>query len=62
MDFVIGTCAKIARVGRVKQAADLGVTHFGVGEGQLLLSDPYQFMAVAATQTSTFSLVTNPRR
>jgi len=62
MDFVIGTCAKIAQVGRVKQAEDLGVAHFGVAEGQLLFSDPYQFMAVAATQTSTFSLVTNPRR
>ena len=63
MDFVIGTCAKIDQVGMVRQAEDLGVTHFGVGEGPLLFSDPYQFMAVAATQTSTINLgtmVTNP--
>src|SRR5690606_5532703 len=63
MDFVIGTCAKIDQVGMVRRAEDLGVTHFGVGEGPLLFSDPYQFMAIAATQTSTIRLgtmVTNP--
>lgn len=63
MDFVVGTVAKIDQVGMVKKAEDVGVTHFGVGEGPLLFSDPYQFMAVAATQTSTIKLgtyVTNP--
>lgn len=63
MEFVVGTCAKIDQVGMVKQAEDLGVTHFGVGEGPLLFSDPYQFMALAATQTSSIKLgtmVTNP--
>ena len=63
MDFCIGTCAKIDQVGMARQAEDVGVTHFGVGEGPLLFSDPYQFMALAATQTSTINLgtmVTNP--
>ena len=63
MDFCIGTCAKIDRVGLVPLAEDLGVTHFGVGEGPLLFSDPYQYLALAATQTSTIRLgtmVTNP--
>ena len=63
MDFCIGTCAKIDQVDLVKQAEDLGVTHFGVGEGPLLFSDPYQQMAIAATKTSTINLgtmVTNP--
>ncbi len=63
MDFCIGTCAKIDQVDLVKQAEDLGVTHFGVGEGPLLFSDPYQQMAIAATRTSTINLgtmVTNP--
>jgi alkanesulfonate monooxygenase SsuD/methylene tetrahydromethanopterin reductase-like flavin-dependent oxidoreductase (luciferase family) len=63
MDFCIGTCAKIDQVGLVRQAEDLGVTHFGVGEGPLLFSDPYQQMALASQQTSTINLgtmVTNP--
>lgn len=63
MDFCIGTCAKIDQVDMARQAEDVGVTHFGVGEGPLLFSDPYQFMAIAATQTSTINLgtmVTNP--
>ncbi|MCW2725214.1 MAG: 5,10-methylenetetrahydromethanopterin reductase [Frankiales bacterium] len=63
MEFAIGTCAKIDQVGMVKQAEDLGVTHFGVGEGPLLFSDPYQFLALAARETSTIQLgtmVTNP--
>ena len=63
MDFCIGTCAKIDQVDLVKQAEDLGVTHFGVGEGPLLFSDPYQQMALASQQTSTIKLgtmVTNP--
>jgi alkanesulfonate monooxygenase SsuD/methylene tetrahydromethanopterin reductase-like flavin-dependent oxidoreductase (luciferase family) len=63
VDFVIGTCAKIDQIGMVKQAEDLGVTHFGAGEGPLLFSDPYQFLAIASQQTSTIQLgtmVTNP--
>ena len=63
MDFCIGTCAKIDQVGLVKQAEELGVTHFGVGEGPLLFSDPYQQLALASQVTSTINLgtmVTNP--
>ncbi len=63
MEFCIGTCAKIDQVAMVKRAEDLGFTHFGVGEGPLLFSDPYQYLALAATQTSTIALgtmVTNP--
>ncbi len=63
MDFCIGTCAKIDQVGLVKQAEYLGVTHFGVGEGPLLFSDPYQQLALASQVTSTINLgtmVTNP--
>ncbi|WP_068278993.1 LLM class flavin-dependent oxidoreductase [Aldersonia kunmingensis] len=63
MQFSVGTCAKIDQVAMVRQAEDLGVTHFGVGEGPLLFSDPYQFLALASQQTSTIQLgtmVTNP--
>lgn len=63
MQFSIGTCAKIDQVAMVRQAEDLGVSHFGVGEGPLLFSDPYQFLALASQQTSTIHLgtmVTNP--
>ena len=31
MDFCIGTTAKIDAVGLVKQAEDVGASHFGVG-------------------------------
>ena len=63
MEFCIGTCATIDQVNLVRQAEDMGVTHFGVGEGPLLFSDPYQQMALASQQTSTINLgtmVTNP--
>jgi len=63
MDFCIGTCAKIDQVDLIRQAEDLGVTHFGVGEGPLLFSDPYQQMALASQKTSSIhlgTLVTNP--
>ena len=63
MEFSIATCAKIDQVGMVKQAEGLGVTHFGVGEGPLLFSDPYAFLALAAKDTSTINIgtmVTNP--
>ncbi len=56
MEFCIGTCAKIDQVAMVKQAEDLGVTHFGVGEGPLLFSDPYQFLALASQQTTGIHL------
>jgi len=63
MEFCIGTCAKIDQVGLAKQAEDVGASHFGVGEGPLLFSDPYQYLALASQQTSSIKLgtwVTNP--
>src|SRR5262245_4358525 len=63
MEFCIGTCAKIDQVGLAKQAEDVGASHFGVGEGPLLFSDPYQYLALAARETSSVKLgtwVTNP--
>ena len=63
MQFCIGTLRKIDAVGLVKQAEDVGASHFGVGEGPLLFSDPYQYLALAARETSTIKLgtwVTNP--
>ena len=64
MEFCIGTTARRStQVGLVKQAEDVGASHFGVGEGPLLFSDPYQYLALAARDTSTIKLgtwVTNP--
>lgn len=63
MEFCIGTCAKIDQVGLAKRAEDVGASHFGVGEGPLLFSDPYQYLALASQQTSSIKLgtwVTNP--
>lgn len=63
MDFLVGTVAKIDKVNLVRKAEDLGFTHFGVGEGPLLFSEPYEFLALAARETSTINigtLVTNP--
>ena len=63
MEFCIGICAKIDAVGLVRQAEDVGASHFGVGDGPLLFSDPYQYLALASRETSTIKLgtwVTNP--
>ena len=63
MEFCIGICAKIDAVGLVKQAEDVGASHFGVGDGPLLFSDPYQYLALASRETSSIKLgtwVTNP--
>ncbi|MHA6793870.1 LLM class flavin-dependent oxidoreductase [Pseudonocardia bannensis] len=63
MEFVVCSLAKIDEVDTVRHAEDVGVTHFGAGEGPLLFSDPYQYLALAAQQTSSIKLgpyVTNP--
>jgi alkanesulfonate monooxygenase SsuD/methylene tetrahydromethanopterin reductase-like flavin-dependent oxidoreductase (luciferase family) len=63
MEFAVGTVAKIDQVDAVRLAEDVGVSHFGAGEGPLLFSDPYQYLALAARETSTIQLgtyVTNP--
>ncbi|WP_207223604.1 hypothetical protein [Pseudonocardia sediminis] len=57
MEFCVGTCAKIDSVGLARRAEDLGASHFGVGEGPLLFSDPYQYLALASQQTSSIKLV-----
>ncbi len=63
MDFMLGTVAKIDKVGLVKQGEELGYSHFGAGEGPLLFSEPYEFLAIAARETKSIQLgtwVTNP--
>jgi alkanesulfonate monooxygenase SsuD/methylene tetrahydromethanopterin reductase-like flavin-dependent oxidoreductase (luciferase family) len=63
MEFCVGTVAKIDQVDSVRHAEDAGISHFGAGEGPLLFSDPYQYLALASQQTSTIKLgtyVTNP--
>ena len=66
MDFVIGTGAEIDQVGRVEQAEDLGVTHFGVGasaapagpgalRGQPVPDPPSEVQEIAANVSSTQS-------
>ncbi|MFJ9008585.1 LLM class flavin-dependent oxidoreductase [Streptomyces canus] len=63
MDLMIGSLAKIDQFELVRQAEDLGISHYGVGEGPVLFSDPYQFLALAARETSSIKLgtwVTNP--
>ena len=45
------------------QAEEVGASHFGVGDGPLLFSDPYQYLALASRETSRIKLgtwVTNP--
>lgn len=58
MEFCIGTCAKIDQVELAKQAEDVGASHFGVGEGPVLFSDPYQYLALSRQQTSSIKLGT----
>lgn len=63
MDFIFGTVAKIDRIDLARKAEDLGYSHFGVAEGPLLFSEPYQYLALGAQETSTIRLgtwVTNP--
>lgn len=63
MQFAIGSLGNISNVDYVKQAEDLGFSHFGIGDGPLLFSDPYAFLALAAVQTSTINIgtfMTNP--
>jgi hypothetical protein len=48
MEFCIGICAKIDAVGLVSQAEQVGASHFGIGDGPLLFSDPYQYLTLAS--------------
>jgi alkanesulfonate monooxygenase SsuD/methylene tetrahydromethanopterin reductase-like flavin-dependent oxidoreductase (luciferase family) len=63
MDFLVSIPAKIDEVDLVPRAEAGGIAYFGAGEGPLLWSDPYQFLALASQRTSTIKLgtcVTNP--
>lgn len=63
MQFNVSPLAKIDRLGLAKQAEDAGYDSFGAGEGPLLFSEPYQYLAVAAQTTERIQLgpwVTNP--
>lgn len=63
MDFLISIPAKIDQVDLATRAEAGGIAYFGVGEGPLLWSDPYQYLALASQRTSTIKLgtcVTNP--
>jgi alkanesulfonate monooxygenase SsuD/methylene tetrahydromethanopterin reductase-like flavin-dependent oxidoreductase (luciferase family) len=56
VDFIVGNLAHIAELDQVKLAEDVGITHYGAGQGPLHSSDPFQFLALAARETSTIKL------
>lgn len=63
MDFLVSIPAKIDEPDHVVRAENGGIAYFGVGEGPLLWSDPYQYLALASQRTSSIKLgtcVTNP--
>jgi alkanesulfonate monooxygenase SsuD/methylene tetrahydromethanopterin reductase-like flavin-dependent oxidoreductase (luciferase family) len=68
MDFMAVSLSHLSERGKgmeraASQAENLGYTHFGIGEGPLLLSDCYQCLALASQVTTRIQLgtcVTNP--
>jgi hypothetical protein len=63
MEYLICLPAKIDQVEMVERAEDRGFDYVGVAEGPLLMSDPWQYMAVASQRTSRVKIgpfVTNP--
>jgi alkanesulfonate monooxygenase SsuD/methylene tetrahydromethanopterin reductase-like flavin-dependent oxidoreductase (luciferase family) len=63
MDFMVAIPAKIDELDHAVRAEAGGISYFGAGEGPLLWSDPYQYLALASQRTSTIKLgpcVTNP--
>ena len=63
MQFAIGSLGNISKIDYVKRAEDLGFSHFGIGDGPLLFSDPYACLALAARETSSINIgtfMTNP--
>jgi alkanesulfonate monooxygenase SsuD/methylene tetrahydromethanopterin reductase-like flavin-dependent oxidoreductase (luciferase family) len=63
MDFGALVLAQINAAGLARHAEDRGFTHWWVGEGQMLFSEPYSYMALCATLTRSITLgigVTNP--
>ena len=53
MHSLVSIPAKINEPDHVIRAEAGGISHFGVGEGPLLWSDPYQYLAIASQRTST---------
>lgn len=63
MDFGALVLARIKEAGLARHAEERGFTHWWVGEGQMLFSEPYAYMALCATLTRSIRLgvgVTNP--
>lgn len=63
MDFGALVLAQINAAGLARHAEGRGFTHWWVGEGQMLFSEPYSYMALCATMTHSITLgigVTNP--
>lgn len=63
MDFGALALAQINAVGLARHAEARGFTHWWVGEGQMLFSEPYSYMALCATTTRSIKIgigVTNP--
>lgn len=63
MDFGALVLAHIKAAPLARHAEDRGFTHWWVGEGQMLFSEPYAYMALCATMTRSIKLgigVTNP--
>ena len=63
MDFGALALAQINAVTLARHAEARGFTHWWVGEGQMLFSDPYAYMALCATSTHSINIgigVTNP--
>jgi alkanesulfonate monooxygenase SsuD/methylene tetrahydromethanopterin reductase-like flavin-dependent oxidoreductase (luciferase family) len=63
MEFLVALPAKIDEPDHPVRAEAGGFDYFGAGEGPLLWSDPYQYLALASQRTSEIKLgtcVTNP--
>lgn len=63
MEFGALVLAQINAAGLARHAEDHGFTHWWVGEGQMLFSEPYSYMALCASVTRSITLgigVTNP--
>lgn len=52
MDIIVGSAAKINDIEMAKVAEDNGISHLGIGQGPLIMSDPFQYMALATQVTS----------
>ena len=58
MDILVCWNANIGDVEAAKVAEDCGMSHLGIGQGPLIFSDPFQYMALATQVTSTLNIGT----